>query len=70
MEAEVKVVAENPLTGEQVHTNNAYLVYVALDDQGRPTPIPPLRAETPQESARLEAARIRQQARLQQRKNK
>lgn len=70
MEAEVKVVAENPLTGEQVHTNNAYLVYVALDDQGRPTPVPPILAETPEEIARMEAARARQKARLQQRKNK
>src|SRR5512133_3462700 len=28
MEAEVHVMAENPITGEQTHTNTAYLVYV------------------------------------------
>ncbi|MGZ9223167.1 MAG: acyl-CoA thioesterase, partial [Anaerolineales bacterium] len=37
MEVEVQVVAENPLTGERTHTNTAYLVYVALDDEERPT---------------------------------
>ena len=41
MEAAVEVLAENPITGEQTHTNTAYLVYVALDDSGRPTPKPP-----------------------------
>ncbi len=70
MEAEVRVVAENPLTGEQVHTNNAYLVYVALDDEGRPVRVPPLVAENETERARMEAARQRQQTRLAQRKPK
>src|SRR5512142_814273 len=36
MEATVEVLAENPVTGAQTHTNTAYLVYVALDDEGRP----------------------------------
>ena len=43
MEAEVQVLAENPITGERTHTNTAYLVYVALDDEGRSTPVPPLK---------------------------
>ena len=37
VEAEVQVMAENPITGERTHTNTAYLVYVALDDDGHPT---------------------------------
>ena len=37
MEVQVEVQAENPITGERTHTNTAYLVYVALDDYGRPT---------------------------------
>src|SRR5689334_4013404 len=36
MEAEVQVQAENPITGERTHTNTAYLVYVALDEAGKP----------------------------------
>ena len=36
METRVRVLAENPITGEQMNTNTAYLVYVALDDEGKP----------------------------------
>ncbi|MCS7011207.1 MAG: acyl-CoA thioesterase [Anaerolineales bacterium] len=66
MEVEVRVTAENPLTGERRETNTAYLVYVAIDEQGRPTPVPPLLTETPEEEARMRAAQERQQRRLQQ----
>ena len=64
MEAEVHVIAENPVTGERTYTNTAYLVYVALDDEGRPTTVPPLRAETEEEMRRMEKARERQERRL------
>ncbi|GAB4503295.1 MAG: acyl-CoA thioesterase [Anaerolineales bacterium] len=64
MEAEVQVVAENPVTGQQTHTNTAYLVYVALDEQGKPAAVPPLFAETDDERQRLEQARQRQEYRL------
>jgi len=66
-EVEVQVVAENPVTGERTHTNTAYLVYVALGDDGKPTAVPPLKAETEAEKLRLEAARERQNYRLQNR---
>jgi uncharacterized protein (TIGR00369 family) len=66
MEATVEVHAENPITGEQTHTNTAYLVYVALDDAGRPTPVPPLQAETEEERQMMEQAKIRQERRLKQ----
>lgn len=65
MEAAVEVHAENPVTGEQMHTNTAYLVYVALDDAGRPTPVPPLLAETEEDKLKLEQGQVRQQQRLQ-----
>jgi uncharacterized protein (TIGR00369 family) len=39
IEVGVRVVAENPVTGECTHTNTAYLVYVALDENGRPTAV-------------------------------
>jgi uncharacterized protein (TIGR00369 family) len=64
MEVEVDVVAENPITGERTHTNTAYLVYVAIDDNGKPTRIPPLLTETPEEQSRMDAAKGRQQKRL------
>jgi uncharacterized protein (TIGR00369 family) len=66
MEAEVQVLAENPVTGEQTHTNTAYLVYVALDDEGRPTNVPALIIETDEEKARMEQARKRQAHRIAQ----
>jgi len=66
MEAEVEVIAENPVTGKQTHTNNAYLVYVALDDEGKPTSVPPLKAETDDEKRKLKLAKERQERRLQQ----
>src|SRR5215213_7039256 len=64
MEAEVQVQAENPLTGERTHTNTAYLVYVALDDAGRPASVPTLKAETEDEEGKMEKAKERQQRRL------
>ncbi len=64
MEAEVHVIAENPVTGERTHTNTAYLVYVALDDHGRPTTVPGLKAETEEEKLRMQKAEERQEHRL------
>lgn len=64
MEVEVRVTAENPITGTRIETNAAYFVYVAIDEQGRPTQIPGLVAETPEEQARLEEARARQKRRV------
>jgi uncharacterized protein (TIGR00369 family) len=64
MEAEVEVIAENPITGERTHTNTAYLVYVALDDYGRPTIVPPLKVETEEEKQRMQKAELRQKRRL------
>ena len=64
MEAEVQVLAENPITGERTHTNNAYLVYVALDDNGRPTTVRGLVAESEEEKLRMEKAQERQAHRL------
>ncbi len=66
MEAEVQVTAENPVTGERTHTNTAYLVYVAMDDDGRPVLVPPLFAETEGEKQRVQKAEQRQKHRLSQ----
>jgi len=66
MEAEVHVVAENPLTGTCTYTNTAYVVYVALDDAGNPAPVPPLIAENEAERRRMEEGKERQAYRLEQ----
>ncbi len=69
MEAQVQVMAENPLTGQRTRTNMAYLVYVAIDDQGMPKPVPPLVPANETEKQIFEAARKRQEARKTRRTN-
>lgn len=64
MEVEVQVIAENPITGERIHTNTAYLVFVGLDDEGHPTPVPALIIETEEEKLRMEQAKKRQAHRI------
>ncbi|HLE23273.1 MAG TPA: acyl-CoA thioesterase [Anaerolineales bacterium] len=67
LETRVQVIAENPVTGARTHTNSAYLVYVALDETGRPQPVPPLLTETDAERRRWAAGGERQAYRLAQR---
>lgn len=66
MEAEVQVVAENPITGDCTHTNMAYLVYVALDDQGQPVEVPRLIPENEEQRRRMDEGKERQAYRLAQ----
>ena len=66
MEVEAQVVAENVIENTTIHTNTAYLVYVALDDQGRAVPVPSLIPETEAQRQRMEAGRQRQAERLKQ----
>jgi uncharacterized protein (TIGR00369 family) len=63
LEVGVRVEAENIRTGEKLHTSSAYLVFVALDDQGSPTQVPPLVVETEDERRRQEHAKIRRETR-------
>lgn len=68
MEVAVVVHAENLVTGQVTHTNSAYLVFVALSDDGRPAPVPALAIETPTERSEYEKAEERQRHRLAQRR--
>jgi acyl-CoA hydrolase len=61
------VTAQNLITSEKTHTNTAYFVYVALDDAGRPAPVPPLQLTSEDDNARWQAAQERQAYRLAQR---
>jgi acyl-CoA hydrolase len=42
MEVGVEIMAENIITGEVRHIGSSYVIYVALDENGKPTPVPPL----------------------------
>ncbi len=65
IEVGVRVEAENPVTGEITHTNSAFAVFVAMDDNGRPTTVPPLILESDEERRRWQEGEERQQIRLQ-----
>jgi uncharacterized protein (TIGR00369 family) len=64
LEVGVRVEAEEVLTGHRTHTSSAYLVFVALDEHGRPRPVPPLQPETQVERRRQAEASIRRESRL------
>lgn len=49
METLVNAYVENPITGKIVLANRAFFTFVALDGNGRPTPVPPLIPETDEE---------------------
>ncbi len=64
MEVGVRVESENLLTGERRHTASAYLTFVALDRNSRPTPLPGLVLGTEEERRRNREAHARRVSRL------
>lgn len=64
MEIGVRVEAENPITSELFHTASAYLTFVAVDENGKPTDIPLLIPENETEKRRYSAAQKRRELRL------
>jgi acyl-CoA hydrolase len=64
MEIGVRVDSENPVTGEMFHTASAYLTFVGLDEDNKPSQIPALIVETPTEKRRYKHAELRRKARL------
>jgi acyl-CoA hydrolase len=67
MEVGVRVEAEDIRSGEVTYTSVAYLTMVALDDEGRPAPVPPLAPETDDERRREREAQLRRDNRLAER---
>lgn len=59
LEVEVQIEAENLQTGLRRHAGTSFLVYVALDEQGNPTTVPPLILRTDEERERWQAAEAR-----------
>ncbi len=64
MEVGVRVEAENVISGERRHVSSAYLVFVALDKDGRPRSVPRLEPENVEERRRMAEAKIRREHRL------
>lgn len=68
MEIGVKVLAQNPITGAERHTNTCYATFVALDENGRPARVPPIAPETDDEKRRQAAGQRRRDERLARRR--
>jgi acyl-CoA hydrolase len=67
MEVEVEVTSEDARTGARRRCCDAFLTFVAIDPEGRPTRVPALLCESDDERRRAEGARARRDARLAQR---
>ena len=59
MEVGVKVMAEDVITGEVRYIASSYVIYAALDENRKPTPVPPLIPADDEEKAIIERAHIR-----------
>jgi acyl-CoA hydrolase len=69
MEVEVTVFREDPVTGDRDHTTTAYLTMVALDEHGRPVPVPGVEPQDDEERRRQRDAEARRKARIQLRRD-
>ncbi len=63
MEVGVRVIREDPYTAEQIIATTAHLTFVALGEDKRPSPVPPILPVTADEKRRYENAKLRVQAR-------
>ena len=64
MEVKIKVFIEDLLSQSRKFCNEAYFTFVALDQFGKPTPVPPLIPETEEEKKDYEEALKRRELRL------
>jgi len=64
IEVGIRVVAEDLMTNHSRHTNSCYFTMVAVDEQGKPTPAPPLALHNETQKRRFEEALERKKARL------
>ena len=63
VESGVRVETEHLLTGRRTHISSAYIVYVALGDDGKPCHVPPLIPESDEDRRRMAEAAIRREHR-------
>lgn len=66
VEVGVRVVAErwNQVGQQPRHVASAYLVYVGIDEEGKPREVPPVKTETADDERRFREAEIRRENRL------
>ncbi len=61
MEIGIRIEAEDLQTGKKRHTNSCYFTMVALDNSGKPVPVPRLICETKDEKRRFKEGQIRRE---------
>ncbi|HEX2828803.1 MAG TPA: acyl-CoA thioesterase [Burkholderiales bacterium] len=66
MEIGIKVLAQNIRTRDERHVNSCFFTMVAVDDDRKPVPVPPLVPSTPDEQRRFKAAQVRKHKRAEQ----
>ncbi len=64
MEVGVRVLSEDPLSGDTHHACSTFVTMVHTDVQGRPQPLPPYEPQTEAERRRWEQAEARRRVRL------
>jgi acyl-CoA hydrolase len=69
MEIFVKVIAENLMSGDRKIAATAFLTFVALDDNGKPTKVPAIIPETEEEKKLFETGKDRAEKRKEHRKS-
>jgi len=67
MEIEVKAEAEDIITGIRTITGSAFVTFVSLDKNGKPTPVPKLALKTDDDRKKFEEGKIRMDTRLKNR---
>lgn len=59
MEIGVQISRQNPVTNESIIATTAHLTFVALNENKKPIPVPPIMPQTEDEKRRYENAKIR-----------
>jgi acyl-CoA hydrolase len=67
MEVGVRVTVQRTGVEGEIHVSSAHLVFVAIDEEGKPRPVPPVIPETERDRLRYQEAEIRRSTRLERR---
>lgn len=63
LEVGIKVITENIQAHRLRHANSCFFTMVAVDEEGKPTAVPPLKPSTADELRRFEGAKVRRELR-------
>lgn len=67
MEVGVRVTVQRMAVEGEIHVASAHLVFVAIDKEGQPRPVPPVLPQTEHDRLRFQEAQIRRTSRLERR---